>query len=64
MKGMEDMAHGLHAAAYQLGHRLWRQPAGTRQHHLGTTHAAGIGGAPLHFSLPAFLIGQGLDIDR
>ena len=64
MKGMDDMAHGLHAAAHQLRNRLWRQPAGTRQHHLGTTHAAGIGGAPVRFSLPTFIIGQGSDIER
>jgi hypothetical protein len=61
---MDDIAHGLHAAAHQLRHRLWRQPAGTRQHNLGTTSAAGIGGAPIRFSLPAVLIGQGANRER
>ena len=49
IKGMDDIAHGLHAAAHQLRNQLWRQPAGTRQHNLGTTHAEGIGGAPVRF---------------
>jgi hypothetical protein len=49
IQGMADIAHGLHAAAHQLRNRLWRQPAGTRQHNLGTTDAASLGGAPVRF---------------
>ena len=64
LKGMDDVADGLHATAHQLRNRLRRQPAGTRQHNLGTTHAEGIGGAPIRFSLPVFIIGQGSDIER
>ena len=64
LKGMDDIADGLHAAAHQLRNRLWRQPAGTREHKLGTTHAEGIGGAPIRFSLHAFIIGPGSDIER
>ena len=64
IKGMEAIAHGLHAAAHQRRQRLGRQPAGTRQHTVGTPPAAGMGGAPIRFSLPAFLIGQGADLER
>ena len=49
IKGMEDIADGLHATAHGLRDRLRRQPAGTRQDNLGTTHAEGIGGPPVRF---------------
>jgi hypothetical protein len=49
MKGMDDVADGLHATAHQWRNRLRRQPAGTRQDNFGTTHATGIGGAPIRF---------------
>ena len=43
---------------------LWREPAGTGQHNLGTPQAEGIGGAPRRFQLQTFIIGQGSDIER
>ena len=64
MKGMDDVADGLHTTAHQLRNRLRRQPTGTRQHHVDTTQTEGLGGAPSRFSLQAFIIGQGSDIER
>src|SRR4029453_291498 len=43
VKGLDDIADGLHTAPYQLRKRLWRQPAGTPQHNLGTPRAEGFG---------------------
>jgi hypothetical protein len=64
IKGMDDVADGLHTTAHQRRNRLRRQPAGTRQHNLGTTQTEGIGGTPSRFSLQAFIIGQGSNRER
>jgi hypothetical protein len=49
IKGMDDVADGLYTTPHQLRNRLRRQPAATRQHHLGTTQTEGIGGVPSRF---------------
>jgi hypothetical protein len=64
IQGRDAVADGLHATAHPRRHRLRRQPAGTRQHKVGTTPAEGLGGAPIGCSRLACIIGQGSDIEH
>ena len=64
IKSMDNVAHGLHGAAHQLGNGPGGQTTGTRQNNLRTTDAAGSRRTTLGCQLRALLIGSRATIKR